>query len=124
MKASLNDGKLEAGGDEGTFAFLFPIDQEVLDLTAVRARLTADVVETDGGWELTNLVIGGAIARETLVQTIEEHPAEQFGAVAKSTVIQVIESIPLDIDTDGDGEVDGISVGMRGGAISATFSGN
>ena len=70
---------------------------------------------------LTNLVIGGAIARETLVQTINEHPADQFGAVAKSTVVQVIESIPLDIDTDGDGELDGISVGMKGAAIPASF---
>ena len=119
--ATITDGALVAGGDEGTFAFLFPIDQEVLDLTTVRARLTADVTETEDGWALTNLVIGGAIARETLVQTINEHPADQFGAVAKSTVVQVIESSPLDIDTDGDGELDGISVGMKGAAIPASF---
>ena len=110
------------GRGRRTFNFTFPIDEDTLDLTAVRARLQADVEETDEGLSLTNVLIGGAVKQSTLIKTIENHPAETFGQVSKSTIITVIESILPDVDTDGDGEDDGLSIGLVGAAIPATIS--
>lgn len=123
MKANLTDGVLTAGGDDATFNFIFPIDEDTLELTAVRARLIANATVTDEGILLSELIIGGAVRQSTLVKTIEDHPSETFGPVSKGTIITVIESILPDVDTDGDGIDDGLSVGLIGTAIPATLSG-
>ena len=124
MEGTLNDGKLVAGGDSATFKFTFPIDDVTLDLTAVRARMLADAEVTEEGLILTNVLIGGAVEQSTLIGTINDHPGETLGPISKSTIIQVIETIPPDIDTNGDGIDDGLSVGLQGAAIPAIFTGD
>jgi hypothetical protein len=122
MSGTVEDGVLIAGGDDATFNFTFPIDEDTLDLTAVRARMQADVTQEEEGLSLSNVLIGGAVKQSTLIKTIEDHPAETFGQVSKSTIITVIESILPDVDTDGDGEDDGLSIGLVGTAIPAMIS--
>lgn len=117
MTGSIQDGILTAGGDEGIFNFTFPIDEETLEISAVRAQLTGTVVATEDGLELTQVVIGGAARQDTLIETIENHPAETFGPVNKSTLVTIISGILPDVDTDGDGVDDALSVGLTATAI-------
>ncbi len=122
LEASVEDGVLTAGGDNATFRFLFPIEADLLEILLVRTVMTAEWNESPEGITLDNVIVGGAVVQATLIQNIENYPGETLGSVDKGTISAVIGALLPDVDTDADGENDGVSVGLRMAAIPVTIT--
>lgn len=124
--ASVTDGKLVAGGVDAKFKFEFPVsDTATLAITAHRAKVegTLEIDTPEAGQvTLTDAVLGGAIRKDELLTALEELPDDAL-PIPKTLVATLLGGLKPDIDTDGDGEDDALSVGLKLGGIPANITG-
>lgn len=122
--ATLAQGKLSAGGDDS--AVLFPYhmaEGAVFDVMLYRARLQADVEIVGASMSIAKGVLGGAIRTSELLDAIDGFAGEDIGGLPKSTIKLFLGSLQPDIDTDGDGQSDAISLGLAIKGASAEITG-
>jgi hypothetical protein len=68
-------------------------------------------------------VLGGAIVAQEFIDAVEEYPDDSIGGIPKSTVLSIFNMLVPDIDTDGDGVDDAISVGAHLSASPTVIDG-
>jgi hypothetical protein len=112
--ASVVNNVLTAGGNGYKFDLLLPFfSGQPMLLTLKNARIKANVVSTNGGFTLSQGVIGGAMDKQILVDAVDELPDNSL-PVSKDMVKSLINMlINNDIDTTGDGKKDSASMGIK-----------
>ena len=118
LPAAVAGDVITAGGPDLVMPFDLPLTADsVLRLTVynVQMRLTMTRGE-DGNVTAVTGLLGGAIPAAELDAAIEAIPAEQFEelGITPEGVRQLLGAIaPNDLDTDGDGNFDARSIGIR-----------
>ena len=122
LPGSLDGDTLEAGGDDSSFTLQIPIEGAMLSVPVQRARLRmalkGEGIAFDSG------VMGGAVRIDKLTEALDAFPVDPIGPLPKASVIQVIGGLPADVDTDGDGVDDALSIGIliQGASISLNWA--
>ncbi len=121
------DGHLTLGGPGTTFVLQLPISalDATLNLSIIDMTLKATVIEDENGVpvQLENGLITGILPEEGIMDIIANLGGSSLPAgFDPSTLIGFLQTY-LDIDTDGDGETDALSVGVGLEAIPATITG-
>jgi len=125
--ATVNGGKLHAGGPDSLFTIAIPISEGAMfQVTANMAQMVGDVV-TDGE-EITieSGVIGAAVRKDKMLEAVELLPEEFFDGlpVGKEMIMSLLEMFVVeDIDTDDDGVLDAASIGVKYATIPALITG-
>ena len=122
--ATLVDGTLRAGGPESWLRFAPTKDADLALLGAAmfhlhRARIEASATLEQGVLRVTDGVLGGALLKQDILDAIAAYPGDTIGSIPKGTVLTLMDgTLKSDIDTDGDGQDDGVSVALKlvGGA--------
>jgi hypothetical protein len=110
------DGKLTAGGSGYIFPFQMSFaggSQAELVLYSSRVEGTLNFAE-DGTINSMTGVFGGAVTKEDITSLVEAINAAYFpgGQDTKDMLLGLIPMMNNDIDLDGDGTTDGVSIGM------------
>jgi hypothetical protein len=126
--ATINGDTFTAGGPESLFILPIPLGEGLnLQITVNMAQITGTVAFDDAGaLTITNGIVGGAIRKDKLLETIMMLPKpliEQIGIGPETLANMVDMLIETDIDTDDDGEPDATSIGLPFNAIPATITG-
>ncbi|MFT7624352.1 MAG: hypothetical protein ACI9WU_003539 [Myxococcota bacterium] len=120
--------QLVAGGIGYSFPLDLPVnDNAVIPMNLSNAQIKATVVVEDGKVvSMTDGVLAGAVAKETMLEGIELIPdadLEEIG-FTKSTLKALINAIVQnDIDLDADGNADAASIGLFFDAIAGNIVG-
>ena len=123
---SVKDGKLKAGGDKQNFDLNLPVVGINLKLRISRAQLSGDQSDATAWKSTTNGMLCGVLAEDDLNAAIDAVPDELLAETGfdKATIKGLISSLlKPDIDTDGDGTKDAISVGLSLETIHAEVTG-
>jgi hypothetical protein len=112
MEATLDDNKLTAGGPDEVFSLALPLeDVGTINLAISSVNVTADVsmaeMQVSG---VTNGLLTGVLPKEGILALVNNLLPPDIG-VPPELVISLLEGI-FDIDTDGDGLNDALSVGL------------
>lgn len=113
--ASLTEGKLVAGGPDGEFTLTIPTQEGVaISITAQMVQLQGDA--TLDPVSLTNGLISGVVRKDRIMDAFDMLPPEFYATlpVREYGFKSMMETFLVpDVDTDQDGEPDGISFGIR-----------
>ncbi len=123
---SVKDGKLTAGGDKQNFDLNLPVVGINLKLRISRAQLKGDQSDDKSWKNTTNGMLCGVLAEDDLNAAIDAVPDELLAETGfdTATIKGLISSLlKPDIDTDGDGEKDAISVALSLETINAEVTG-
>ena len=121
--AQIVDGVLVAGGDESLISMVLPLQGgSLLSMTIAWARVRAAYTAIDGKVTSLNAVIGGAIPKAQLVAAITGLDPAAL-PIDKEVALELLDTlVPPDIDLDGDGLAESISLGLRIATIPATIT--
>ena len=122
----INGNQLTAGGGEESIFVLIPLSpQTFLPLVIEKATINATVTVENGVPTLLEGVIGGAIAKASLVTAVNAIPVDDFPPnVSKAAILTLLNLIVKnDIDSTGDGNKNASSVGLPFRAVSASILG-
>jgi hypothetical protein len=121
--ATLDGDDLVAGGDNAVFAFSLPLSGAVLDIAAYKARIEGKLtLDGDGNPTLENGVLGGAVRKADIIAAVEAIP-DGVLPIPKGTVVGIVEGLVADVDTDGDGTDEALSIGLKIAGSPAVISG-
>ncbi len=113
-----SSGVLTAGGMGYVFALSLPIAGAELQLSAINAQVIGDwSVDADGAIHIDNGLIGGAIPKDSILEALSQNPdTAQYAQLLD-------QFLTPDIDTDGDGTPDSVSVAIKFAAHGANITG-
>jgi hypothetical protein len=118
------DGAFTAGGDDAIIPLPLAFEAgTTLVIPLRRARLAGTLVLEAGGVSLTDTVFGGALRKDELAETIAVLPGDSFAGLPKDLVLSLLATMLPDIDTDGDGVDDALSIGLAVTAVPTTIVG-
>ena len=113
--AKIVGNKFTAGGPGSTFPFSAPV-QDGLELALTLSNASIDATVTVAGGKITSMtgVLGGAIAKEAIMAAIDAVDPSSFPAGLTKDSIKGLLGFLLanDIDTNGDGTKDAVSIGL------------
>ncbi|MGM0575859.1 MAG: hypothetical protein ACQEXJ_09040 [Myxococcota bacterium] len=122
LPGTLDGDTIAAGGPESVFPFALPLTDGVeLQLTIFNVRFEGTATLTDGQVTGVDGILGGAVPKETLLAAVDALPDD--GDVPKDLVKAFIDGLEADIDGDGDGTKESVSLGLKVHAIDATIAG-
>ena len=124
--AVLVNGKLHAGGPEYKFSMMIQFLPGVpLTITLYLAQIIGDVSVMQGGaMTIANGVIGGAIPKQLLLDAIDQMPDDGGLPISKDMIKNLLNMfIVNDMDSNGDGNLDAASVGMKFTALDGAIVG-
>ncbi len=119
--AVIQDNVLTAGGSGNVFPYqMYFAGGGTAEAVLFNAMVQADILTDEAGnIETFTGVIGGAVTPENLSGVVEAIPAEFFPGGSKDAVLGLIAMVPMDIDVNGDGEYDSLSLSFVVGSIKA-----
>lgn len=121
------DGQLRAGGPDAEFAMVVPLsDSFRLEIVVHMARIEGTVVGTDEIEGIVGGIVGGAVRKSSLLEAIDSIPPELVETlpVSPEMVKNLLDAfIVPDVDINGDGELDGASVGLKFSTIPGSVGG-
>ncbi len=122
--AAVSGASLQAGGPGFNFTFPLPLAEGVLlDLVLYHAQVKAIVGFDAGGPGTLSGVLGGAVAKQDMVDAIDAVPADAL-PIDKDMVLSLVEMMVVpDIDSTGDGQLNAASIGLPFSAIAGTITG-
>ena len=122
--AKLDGLKLTAGGPKYTFALQASlVGGATMVIGIASARIEATVKLDVAGEHIASMdgIIGGAVSKAELMDTLSKLPSEIF-PIDKASVLDLLDTaIVNDLDTDGNGTADSASVNIRFTTIPATL---
>lgn len=125
--ATIKDLKLKAGSKEQKFALSFPISGIPLSLTISQAQVEGTVTTAEKWVDTKSGKVCGVIAKEDLEKAVDAVPDETILALGigdKATVKALLQTIiQPDIDLDGDGVKDAVSIALKFESVEATVTG-
>ncbi|MBM4387874.1 MAG: hypothetical protein FJ088_09065, partial [Deltaproteobacteria bacterium] len=124
--AVAKDGVIKAGGK----GYIFPLKSSLvgggeMSMVIYNAAIEAEYILDSGGTGIESLngVIGGAVNKQELMDTLTELP-DWFFPYDKQAVLDLLqEMIVEDIDVEGDGINDAASIGIRFSTIQGEIVG-
>jgi hypothetical protein len=121
--ATIVDGTITAGGKDAVFPMVLPFDTGItVQLTLLWARFEGAVTQDEqGGVASLEGLVGGAVPKTALVDTVNAIPDDYF-SIDKQTVLNVLDTLAQDIDLDGDGVMDALSIGFRFSTVPTTVT--
>ena len=127
QNAHMDGNTLVAGGPDNQFAITIPIsDTAVITVTTYMAQLRATVVGEGDAMRWTGGLIGGAIPKAKIMEAVDQLPPGVVdGQPATIDTIKGVLNMFIhnDVDTDGDGELDAASFGIKFGTIAGSING-
>jgi len=130
--ATVTDGFFVAGGPDAIFSMTIDAQGIPLTITAVQARIEADITEAEGApVALDNGIIGGAVPKALIMEAVDNLPDDIELPVSPELIKGMLDMFIIpDIDAGDDygmGDPDGIkesaSVGIQIGAIEGAVTG-
>lgn len=123
---SVKDGKLTAGGDKQNFDLNLPVVGINLKLRISRAQLKGDQSDATAWKSTKNGMLCGVLSEDDLNAAIDAVPDEALAStgIDKATIKGLLPTIlKSDIDTDGDGTPDAMSVALSLETFAASVTG-
>lgn len=122
--ATVVNNHLTAGGKEYSLGGTFPLGDISLSVTLEMVHVEGNILwDQQNNMEIVNGLLGAAIAKETLIESIEKTPAEDL-PIDKEMVITLIDMLIVnDVDSDGDGAPDVASIGIKFDSIPGAVVG-
>ncbi|NOZ02929.1 MAG: hypothetical protein GXP54_13730, partial [Deltaproteobacteria bacterium] len=122
--ATMNGYHVSAGGPGHIIAISMPLLGDlIVQLTIYHARLEADVTVTDNTVTALTGILAGALNRDEIMAAIDLVPEESL-PMSKDQIIGLLNLLLTpDIDVDGDGTAESISLGLLIEADAATITG-
>ena len=112
----VEDGVLTAGGSGYIFPFnMYFAGGTQAELVLFSARVEGHIeFDDEGGVASMSGVFGGAVTKEDMTDMLEAIAAQYFpgGQATKDMLLGLIPLMNNDIDLDGDGTTDGVSIGL------------
>lgn len=124
--AKLVGDKLTAGGPGTIFAMEVSLAGGDATFLVKGARLEGTLVLAADGKTVSSFtgVIAGSMTEKAVLSTFAGFPEDAFAPLSKSGVLALIKSLlVLDVDADGDGTPESVSVGLEVKALGATLEG-
>ena len=123
LPATLDGNRLSAGGPGTIFPFSLPIGDAVIELTLYEVQLQGMVSERNGRVASMSVVLGGAVRRGELIDALSALDPDSL-PVPPETIAQILNIVVRDdVDTDGNGEPDAASIGIRLDGLQANIVG-
>jgi len=120
--AQIINGELVAGGTNSLISMVLPLEGgSLLSVTIAWARVRATYTEENGKITSLNAVIGGAIPKSQLEAAISGLDPDSL-PIDKDAALGLLALLPADIDLDGDGIKESLSLGMRINTIGAIIA--
>lgn len=120
--AQIIDGELVAGGTNSLISMVLPLQGgSLLSVTIAWARVRASYTEENGKITSLSAVIGGAIPKSQLEAAISGLDPNSL-PIDKDAALGLLGLLPADIDLDGDGIKESMSLGMRINTIPAIIA--
>lgn len=110
------DGQISAGGPDDSLVFSIPLFGVSVEIAAVGLRLDGELTYDCAGQPVGfRGLLAGAVLKEAFVGALDAIPAEEYEAsgLDKDIIIGAADFLSNDIDTDDDGELDAVSVGLK-----------
>jgi len=123
--ATIKNGKLSAGGPGYSFTLYIPLFGDVLlPVTLYYGTVQGDIVmQGKKVVSIKNAIVGGAMPKSLFATALDYAPADDLPA-PKETLVQLLDIlIKNDMDTDGDGQADAVSLGLVMEAIGGNIVG-
>ncbi len=122
--AKVTGTKLTAGGVGYNWPLSIPISSTItLNVTVANTQIVADLTMSGGKPVGITGLLAGAVPKKAMVDAINAIPDDQL-PISKQGIIDMLSAFVVnDIDTDGDGNLDGVSVGVKFTGIGGTISG-
>ncbi len=123
LPATLEDGTLTAGGPGSILPFTVPLQGALLEVAIYDVRIEAELELVDGQAISGAGVVGGALRKDVLLAALDEIDPDAL-PIPIDLAKQVVESVlTYDIDTDGDGAPDAVSIGIATTLIDGNLVG-
>jgi hypothetical protein len=124
LPANRTGSAVLAGGGNSVLPLEIPFGEgAVLRLTVYRVRFEGSVTLTDGRVTGLQGIIGGAVRKSELLQTINDLPADAL-PIDRGAISNLLNlAVQNDIDTNGDGTLDGASIGLPVTGVRAVVTG-
>jgi hypothetical protein len=122
--AKVNGTKLTAGGVGYNWPLDIPIGEGInLHVVVANTQIVADVTLSGGKPVAVKGLLGGAVPKKAMLDAINALPEEGL-PIPKQGIIDLVTAFVVnDIDTDADGNLDAVSIGVKFEAIGGTISG-
>ncbi len=123
LPGTVTGSHVEAGGQDTIFPFTIPMSEGVnLEIVLYAVQLEATVTRTDGQVTAFDGVLGGAVPKDQLLSALQALPPGSL-PVDVSLVELLLNSIDDDVDTNGDGVYDALSIGIKLSGIDGNLVG-
>ena len=125
LPATLDGTHLIAGGPDSALPFSIPLQETVvLDVLISNVQLDATVTLDGGDVIAFTGLLGGAIPKSNLLAAVDALPADGLPPpLDKGLIKSFIEILEPDIDSDGNGSLDALSLGLAVEGIDALITG-
>ena len=124
---TMSGGTFSAGGPGYIFPFDLPIIEGlVLSVTLFYAQMEGSYTVSGGKVTSMEGILGGAVNKAQISEIINNLPDETWeeSPLSKDQIITMLDLLlPTDIDTDGDGTLDGATMGLKFTAIKGHIQG-
>ncbi|MGB0589551.1 MAG: hypothetical protein ACPGU1_07735 [Myxococcota bacterium] len=123
LNATIEGNSIVGGGAGSVLPFALPLGDSSLTVTLTNLQFEGELVYTDG--QITSFagVFGGAVPKSALEAAINAVPDEDL-PLPKSAILGFMGLLENDIDADGDGTKDALSLGLKVSGIDAVLTGS
>ena len=123
LDATLDGSSITGGGVGSVLPFALPLGDSSLTVTLLNLQFQGDLVYTDGQISSFSGVFGGAVPKSALEAAINAVPDEDL-PLPKAAILGFMGLLENDIDSDGDGAKDALSLGLKVSGIDAVLTGS
>ena len=123
MDVTLDGTSITAGGPGSILPFQVPLPGASLELPLYNVQIKGQVTLENGKVTALSGLMGGAIEKTALLASIDALPEEGL-PVPKASIKAILDlTLEYDTDTNGDGTLDGASIGFPFSAVSGQITG-
>jgi len=122
LDASLEGDVLTGGGADSVLPFILPLGDSTLIVSLTSLRFVGEVTHEAGQIVSFTGIFGGAVPKSDLEAAIDAVPEEDL-PLPKAAIIGFLGLLDNDIDSNGDGTKDALSLGLKVSGIDGVITG-